>query len=81
MCYMYVLLSRRHLHHKSRKYSLQEGGRSGAGSAGGAGERRVSVAPADEPLREVDAAELAAHRTDDPRALRRHKIQPTRVPI
>nr|XP_021199496.1 anion exchange protein 2 isoform X2 [Helicoverpa armigera] len=59
----------KHLHpHKPRKYSLQE--------ARGAAERRVSIEPADEPLPEADADQLHAHRSDDPRALRRHKIQP-----
>ncbi|CAB3255250.1 unnamed protein product [Arctia plantaginis] len=65
----------RHLHpHKSRKYSLQEGARGGGLGAGL--ERRVSVEPGDEPLREADAAEMLSHRSDDPRALRRHRIQP-----
>lgn len=63
------LLCRKHLHHKSRKFSLQEGAR-------GALERRVSIEPAEEPLPEADADELHSHRSDDPRALRRHKIQP-----
>ncbi|XP_022832552.1 anion exchange protein 3 isoform X4 [Spodoptera litura] len=61
---------RKHLHpHKARKYSLQEGARGG-------GERRVSIEPVEEPLPEADAEQLHAHRSDDPRALRRHKIQP-----
>ncbi|XP_028035367.1 anion exchange protein 3 isoform X2 [Bombyx mandarina] len=47
--------------HKSRKYSLQEGG-----------ERTASD---DEGLEESQRDQLS-HRTDDPRALRRHKIQP-----
>ncbi|XP_022832549.1 anion exchange protein 3 isoform X1 [Spodoptera litura] len=60
----------KHLHpHKARKYSLQEGARGG-------GERRVSIEPVEEPLPEADAEQLHAHRSDDPRALRRHKIQP-----
>lgn len=65
----------KHLHqHKPRKYSLQEGG---GGARGGApSERRVSMEPAEEALPEADAADLAAHRSDDPRALRRHIIQP-----
>ncbi|XP_026322255.1 anion exchange protein 2 isoform X3 [Hyposmocoma kahamanoa] len=66
---------RRHLHphQKSRKYSLQEGG---SGGGGGGGERRVSIPPAEEPLAETDREELNAHRSDDPRALRRHLIHP-----
>lgn len=62
----------KHLHlHKPRKYSLQEGPRGALG-----GERRVSIEPAEESLPEADVADLTAHRSDDPRALRRHKIQP-----
>lgn len=85
------VVCRRHLHHKSRKYSLQEGARGGGvagggvagggslgGPAGGAGpgEHRVSIPSAEEPLLEADRDELTSHRSDDPRALRRHKIQP-----
>ncbi|XP_047543551.1 anion exchange protein 2 isoform X1 [Vanessa atalanta] len=62
----------RHLHpHKTRKYSLQEGGRIGLDA-----ERRPLTGPSDEPLAEADQDELRSHRSDDPRALRRHKIQP-----
>ncbi|XP_053623673.1 anion exchange protein 3 isoform X2 [Plodia interpunctella] len=62
----------RHLHtHHPRKYSLQEGS---GGERGG--ERRVSLAPVEEPLLEADRDELASHRSEDPRGLRRHKIQP-----
>ncbi|XP_059055151.1 anion exchange protein 3 [Achroia grisella] len=65
----------RHLHpHKSRKYSLQEGGPAPGGVDPG-GERRVSISPGDEPLPEADQDDLNSHRSDDPRALRRHKIQ------
>ncbi|KAM3956891.1 anion exchange protein Ae2 isoform 2-T2 [Aphomia sociella] len=61
----------RHLHtHKSRKYSLQEAGHASASSAAGA-----AGAAEDEPLPEADRDELQSHRNDDPRALRRHKIQ------
>ncbi|XP_041987043.1 anion exchange protein 3 isoform X2 [Aricia agestis] len=60
----------RHLHpYKARKYSLQEGAR-----GGGRDERQVS-ALTDEPLLEADQDELQSHRSGDPRALRRHKIQ------
>lgn len=66
----------RHLHgHHGRKFSLQEGTRSAIGGERG-GERRVSVAPAEEPLLEADRDDVNSHRSDDPRALRRHKIQP-----
>ncbi|XP_050361182.1 anion exchange protein 2 isoform X2 [Nymphalis io] len=62
----------RHLHpHKTRKYSLQEGGRVSLD-----GERRPLTGPTDEPLQEIDQDEIRSHRSDDPRALRRHKIQP-----
>ncbi|XP_073957418.1 anion exchange protein Ae2 isoform X3 [Choristoneura fumiferana] len=59
----------RHHHPKTRKYSLQEGAR------GGTSERRVSIPPAEEPLPEADRDELASHRSDDPKGLRRHLIQ------
>ncbi|XP_045783924.1 anion exchange protein 3 isoform X2 [Maniola jurtina] len=63
----------RHLHqHKARKYSLQEGARGGGLDL----ERHISTAPTEEPLPEVDQDELRSHRIDDPRALRRHRIQP-----
>ncbi|KAG6446987.1 anion exchange protein 3 isoform X1 [Manduca sexta] len=66
----------RHLHpHKSRKYSLQEGARGGGGSGGG-GEQHAPLGAGEEPLPEADRDELHSHRSDDPRALRRHKIQP-----
>lgn len=38
----------------------------------GSGERRVSVAPGEDPLPELDQDDLASHRTDDPGAPRRH---------
>ncbi|CAH0716366.1 unnamed protein product, partial [Brenthis ino] len=64
---------RRHMHpHKGRKYSLQEGAR-GGGAEGG---RRVSIVPSDEPLPEADQDDLRSHRSDDAKALRRHKITP-----
>lgn len=55
-------------------------GGSGAGTdasgmtPGGAGGRRVSVQPEDATLEEADIEDLTAHRSDDPRALRRHKM-------
>ncbi|XP_028156778.1 anion exchange protein 2 [Ostrinia furnacalis] len=70
--------SQRHLHYKSRKYSLQEGGRV-AGGMSGSGERRVSVAPGEEPLPEVDLDELASHRTDDPHVGRHKTDKPSSV--
>ncbi|XP_055612250.1 band 3 anion transport protein isoform X5 [Uranotaenia lowii] len=68
----------RHHPHKSRKFSLQEyhpewrrqSGTEGVGSS----TRRVSVQPEDATLQEADIDELTSHRSDDPRALRRHKV-------
>ncbi|CAK1588151.1 unnamed protein product [Parnassius mnemosyne] len=61
----------KHLHlHKSRKYSLQDNGRSG-----GAENESPADASGEEPLPELDRDDLRSHRSDDPRALRRHKIQ------
>ncbi|EAT47616.1 AAEL001269-PA, partial [Aedes aegypti] len=68
---------RRHHPHKSRKFSLQEyhpewrrqSGAEGASTT----TRRVSVQPEDATLQEADIDELTSHRSDDPRALRRHK--------
>lgn len=39
--------------------------------------RRVSIQPEDTTLQEADIDELTSHRSDDPRGMRRHKIQPT----
>ncbi|XP_026758395.3 band 3 anion transport protein isoform X3 [Galleria mellonella] len=52
------------------------GGGGYGGGGGGGGQRRVSIAPGEEPLPEVDRDDLHSHRSDDPRALRRHRIQP-----
>uniref|UniRef100_A0A1Q3G568 Anion exchange protein n=1 Tax=Culex tarsalis TaxID=7177 RepID=A0A1Q3G568_CULTA len=68
----------RHHPHKSRKFSLQEyhpEWRRQSGTEGGStGTRRVSVQPEDATLQEADIDELTSHRSDDPRALRRHKV-------
>ncbi|XP_063837858.1 anion exchange protein 3 isoform X2 [Ostrinia nubilalis] len=45
----------------------------------GSGERRVSVAPGEEPLPEVDLDELASHRTDDPHVGRHKTDKPSSV--
>ncbi|XP_038216460.1 anion exchange protein 2 isoform X2 [Zerene cesonia] len=68
----------RHLHpHKSRKFSLQEGGRGGVPLLGfPTGERRVSIVPTEETLPEADQDDLRSHRSDDPRGMRRHKVLP-----
>ncbi|XP_058831839.1 band 3 anion transport protein isoform X4 [Topomyia yanbarensis] len=68
----------RHHHHKSRKFSLQEyhpEWRRTSGTEGvSSNARRVSVQPEDAALQEADIDELTSHRSDDPRALRRHKV-------
>ncbi|XP_055630446.1 band 3 anion transport protein isoform X5 [Toxorhynchites rutilus septentrionalis] len=69
--------SERHHPHKSRKYSLQEyhpEWRRQSGTEGSSSTRRVSVQPEDATLQEADIDELTSHRSDDPRALRRHKV-------
>lgn len=38
--------------------------------------RRVSVQPEDTTLEEADLDDLISHRSDDPRGMRRHRIQP-----
>ncbi|XP_058463434.1 band 3 anion transport protein isoform X6 [Malaya genurostris] len=68
----------RHHHHKSRKFSLQEYHPEWRRTSGAEGinsnTRRVSVQPEDAALQEADIDELTSHRSDDPRALRRHKV-------
>lgn len=68
----------RHHPHKSRKFSLQEyhpEWRRQSGAEGAStNTRRVSVQPEDAALQEADIDELTSHRSDDPRALRRHKV-------
>ncbi|XP_048004593.1 anion exchange protein 3 isoform X2 [Leguminivora glycinivorella] len=68
--------ARLHHRHQGRKYSLQEGARGGTERT----DRQVPserVATAEE-LREADADDLASHRTDDPKGLRRHLIHHTK---
>uniref|UniRef100_A0A2M3YY57 Anion exchange protein n=1 Tax=Anopheles braziliensis TaxID=58242 RepID=A0A2M3YY57_9DIPT len=72
----------RHHPHKSRKFSLQEyhpEWRRQSGAEGGPTGRRVSVQPEDATLQEADIDELTSHRSDDPRALRRHKVSQTQA--
>ncbi|KAF5295459.1 hypothetical protein FQR65_LT10447 [Abscondita terminalis] len=57
-------------HSKSRKYSLQEGSKTNVPSGKN---RRVSTQPEDLPLKGADRDQLDSHRSDDPRAFRRHK--------
>ncbi|XP_046996664.1 band 3 anion transport protein [Schistocerca americana] len=74
--------SRHHYHHhRSRKHSLQEDPqsrlRSGAEFSGVEG-RRVSIQPEEAiNLQEQDIDDLASHRFDDARGLRRYKLQKT----
>ncbi|XP_061710644.1 band 3 anion transport protein isoform X2 [Cydia pomonella] len=68
--------ARLHHRHQGRKYSLQEGARGGTDRMDRpAPTERVSTA---EELREADADDLASHRTDDPKGLRRHLIHQTK---
>ncbi|XP_065074363.1 band 3 anion transport protein isoform X5 [Ochlerotatus camptorhynchus] len=68
----------RHHPHKSRKFSLQEyhpeWRRQSGAEGGNTTTRRVSVQPEDATLQEADIDELTSHRSDDPRAMRRHKV-------
>ncbi|KAI4471031.1 anion exchange protein [Holotrichia oblita] len=66
--------SRHHHHQKtSRKYSLpDEAGKKHDGKT-----RRVSTQPEDMELRGADRDQLESHRSDDARALRRHKTRPS----
>lgn len=60
-------------HQKSRKYSLpDEAGKRHDGKS-----RRISTQPEDMELRGADRDQLESHRSDDARALRRHKTRPT----
>lgn len=72
---------RRQYHYKSRKYSLQEynsdhkrkGGEPEKEKSDG---RRISVQPEDATLQEADLDTLTSHRSEDPRGMRRFKVQP-----
>lgn len=57
-------------HSKSRKYSLQD---SSTKSNGHAKNRRVSTQPEDLRLKGADRDQLDSHRSDDSKALRRHR--------
>lgn len=76
----FLISNRRHQHYKARKTSLQDTSgtrRTTAATEGGAPPRRVSIQPEDKTLQEADIDELTSHRSDDPRGMRRHKIQPS----
>lgn len=69
---MDVFLFHRHIHThhaKNRKYSLPDD----PSRVEFHRQRRVSTQPEDLPLKETDRDQLDSHRSDDPRALRRHK--------
>lgn len=70
----YINFSRHHHHQKtSRKYSLpDEAGKKHDGRT-----RRVSNQPEDMELRGADRDQMESHRSDDARALRRHKTRPS----
>lgn len=81
-CNLLFFYSRHHhsQHPKFRKYSLPEDQnqrhkRHGADRSDGPPHkpRRISTQPEDLPLRGADRDQLDSHRSDDPRALRRHK--------
>ncbi|KAJ6644523.1 Anion exchange protein 2 [Pseudolycoriella hygida] len=67
----------RHQHYKSRKTSLQDTSTYRRPIPSEGAGRRVSIQPEDTTLQEVDIDELTSHRSDDPRGMRRHKIQPS----
>ncbi|XP_070499524.1 band 3 anion transport protein-like isoform X2 [Chironomus tepperi] len=75
----------RQYHYKSRKYSLQEynpdnRGKQAGSESGQSGGRRVSVQPEDASLQEADLDTLTSHRSEDPRGMRRFKVQQSTVP-
>ncbi len=68
----------RQYHYKSRKFSLQEYNQNAKGQSGSSDGpvRRISVQPEDTTLEEADLDDLMSHRSDDPRGMRRHRVQP-----
>lgn len=63
-----------HGHHsKLRKFSLPEDAGQKKTDVPGSKGRRISTQPEDLPLKGADRDQLDSHRSDDPRALRRHK--------
>ncbi|XP_067644614.1 band 3 anion transport protein isoform X2 [Eurosta solidaginis] len=73
----------RHQYYRQRKFSHQDSGENKkvVEENGEAGVRKVSVQPEDTTLEEADLNELRSHRSDDPRALRRHKIHHSSIKL
>ncbi|CAO1323960.1 unnamed protein product [Diamesa tonsa] len=64
----------RQYHYKSRKHSLQEYNADNKHREG-TPVRRVSVQPEDETLEEADQDDLMSHRSENPKPIRRYKVQ------
>ncbi|KMY98755.1 anion exchange protein 3 isoform X5 [Drosophila simulans] len=82
----------RHQYYRQRKFSHQDSvePKNKLEENGDAGARRISVQPEDTALetngqmpakQEADLNELRSHRSDDPRALRRHKIHHSSIKL
>ncbi|XP_032573709.1 anion exchange protein 3 isoform X1 [Drosophila sechellia] len=82
----------RHQYYRQRKFSHQDSvePKNKVEENGDAGARRISVQPEDTALetngqmpakQEADLNELRSHRSDDPRALRRHKIHHSSIKL
>ncbi|XP_039229901.1 anion exchange protein 2 isoform X5 [Drosophila yakuba] len=82
----------RHQYYRHRKFSHQDSveSKNKLEENGDAGARRISVQPEDTALetngqmpakQEADLNELRSHRSDDPRALRRHKIHHSSIKL
>ncbi|XP_032599357.1 anion exchange protein 3 isoform X3 [Drosophila grimshawi] len=73
----------RHQYYRQRKFSHQDSveAKKTLEENGDAGARRISVQPEDTALEEADLNELRSHRSDDPRALRRHKIHHSSIKL
>ncbi|KAL9905640.1 band 3 anion transport protein isoform X5 [Glossina fuscipes] len=72
----------RHQYYRQRKFSHQDSvePKKTTEENGDAGTHKVS-APEDSALEEADLNELRSHRSDDPRALRRHKIHHSSIKL
>ncbi|KAI8121350.1 hypothetical protein FF38_05946 [Lucilia cuprina] len=72
----------RHQYYRQRKFSHQDSveAKKVTEENGDAGNRKIS-APEDATLEEADLNELRSHRSDDPRALRRHKIHHSSIKL
>ncbi|XP_030372868.1 band 3 anion transport protein isoform X5 [Scaptodrosophila lebanonensis] len=73
----------RHQYYRQRKFSHQDSvePKKVLEENGDAGARRISVQPEDASLEEADLNELRSHRSDDPRAMRRHKIHHSSIKL